>query len=60
MELQETTSQAVTTLSAVSSGTLAAGEKLKAECGGDEMDETVPEGKTWRYRMTVSVSEEGA
>ena len=40
--------------------TLSAGAKVKAECGEDELSETVPAGKEWATVIVVRVIETDA
>lgn len=60
MQLQRNTTLPRVTLDCASGGTLTAGQRLKAECGEDELDDVVPRGKVWHYHVKIAITEEDA
>ena len=58
MELTQVSNPAVIKKEAIDNSILTAGEKYKLEIGQDkELNETVPEGKTWSVRTHIGITE---
>jgi len=60
IEFVTTNTPASTRLEATSTQTLSAGDKVKAEIGEEELDTTVPEGKSWAIILNIRVVETDA
>jgi len=60
MEFETTVVPGVVKKEATLTGALATGAKVKAECGEEELSETVPAGKVWTTVINIRVIEADA